>query len=181
MFPGGAANVDFNIGIIPFHAHVEIPTALDATFTFNAKATATVGTNFIANYGDNYKIWNTASGWNHVKSTPVISHSRVLDCDKSWNAQFDFSLVPVVNFAMDNVFTYTYTVTNTYHSDAEWDGKQVCEKSNALSNAVEVAQLKINVPFIKLALAKQWGPYTKWDWSKTFPLKCINATSSAID
>ena len=34
--------------------------------------------------------------------------------------------------------------------------------------------LAINVPFIKLSAAKQWGPFTKWDWSKTFPTKCVN-------
>lgn len=179
LMPGGAANVDFNVGIIPFHATIDVPTALDATFSFDAKATATVGTNFVANYGDNYKVWTQADGWDHVKGTPAITHGQVLDGGKNWNANFDFSLLPTVNFAMDSVFTYTYTVTNTYHSDAAWDSasEQLCEEGNAASNAIEVAQLAINVPFIKLSLAKQWGPFTKWDWSKDFPKKCVNVTA----
>ena len=107
------------------------------------------------------KVWTHADGWDHVKGTPQITHGQVLDGGKSWDASFDFSLLPTVNFAMDSVFTYSYTVTNTYHSDAAWDSKsaQLCENGNAASNAVEIAQLAINVPFIKLSAAKQWGPY----------------------
>ena len=47
------------------------------------------------------------------------------------------------------------------------------------ANAVEDAQLKINVPFIKLALAKEWGPYVKFQWNKTLDDRCVdtNATS----
>ena len=155
-----------------------MPTAVDATFSFDAKATATVGTDFVANYGDNYKTWTKDTGWDHTKSTPVITHGQILDGEESWNAQFDFSLIPVVDFEMDSVFKYTYTVTDTYHSDVEWDSKsqQLCDNANAASNAVEVAKLQISVPFIKMSLAKEWGPYVNWDWTKTFGPHCINTT-----
>merc|ERR1712072_1422367 len=81
---------------------------------------------------------------------------------------------------MDNVFTYTYTITTTYHADTEWDNQQnlLCTHANAKANAVEDAQLKINVPFIKLALAKEWGPYVKFQWNQTLKDSCVNTSAS---
>ena len=175
LLPGGSANIDFSIGFIPFHATLNIPTAVDASFTFDAVATATIGSTFVANYGDNYKTWTKDAGWDHVKSTPSITHTQVLDGGKSWDAEFDFGLSPVLDFEMDNVFRYKFTIADTLHSDAEWNAQTnlLCAHALAKANGVEDARLSINVPFIKLSLAKEWGPYVKFDWNSTIKSKCI--------
>ena len=61
--------------------------------------------------------------------------------------------------------------------DTEWDNQQnlLCTHANAKADAVEDAKLKINVPFIKLSLAKEWGPYVKFQWNSTLKDSCINS------
>merc|ERR1719453_2120508 len=72
LLPGGAAEINFNIGIIPFHAELDIPVTVQASFTLDALLQVTVGSTFQALYGDNYKTWAEHTGWDHVKSTPVF-------------------------------------------------------------------------------------------------------------
>jgi hypothetical protein len=157
--PGGEADIDFKIGIIPFHSKIQIPVEVSVAASFDAKVTTTFGSDFVGDYGDNVKIWTINDGWSHTKTTPEIDWTPVFTESKSFNAQLDTSLVPQILYTMDNVFDYTLTFTKGFHADVTWDdkSKQICMSSIATESEVEIANLHINVPWVKMSLTKQWG------------------------
>jgi len=179
VLPGGAADVSFTIGVVPFHATLDIPVNVDGTFSFEATGKSVAAMTFKANYGDNFKTWTAGTGWNHVKTVPVFDTSQTIEGSKEWRGQLDFSMKPHIIYAMYNVFTYNFDDSHTYHSDMEWDdtSKQLCSHANSKAHAQEVAKLGINVDWIHLALAKQWGPYVLMDWSKVLKDNCTNVTN----
>ena len=51
--------------------------------------------------------------------------------------------------------------------------------SSVKASAVELATLRINVAFIRIGLAKQWGPYTRWTFIHPIKDACHNTSTVA--
>ena len=67
-------------------------------------------------------------------------------------------------------------VTKALDSPLEGPCPQV---DDDIRREIEDANLKINVEWIKLTMAKEWGPYVLVDWTKQLADKCINTTDAA--
>jgi hypothetical protein len=168
-------SVDFDLlGLIPFHASIKVPVSLSADFSFDGQESVTFGYRLNAFYGDNYKTWTLHDGWDHVKSTPQIIHSPVLEGSKSFTASDGLTVTSGLDFSMDNVFTHTFDVGYNYNANMNVDPttSKWCMHSLATASAVEHALLHINVPFVQMSLAKEWGPYTRWAWNRTLDNVC---------
>lgn len=169
------------LGLIPFQAAVNVPVTVGVDASYDAKETVTFGHTVVANYGDNYKTWTHQTGWDHIKSTPQIVHTPVFSSSKTLQTSTDLTLTTVLDFEMDNVYKYSYTISADYHHDMSWSSvtKQMCMHSSVKANAVELATLHINVAFIRIGLAKQWGPYTRWSYNHPIKDACHNTSTVA--
>lgn len=170
------------LGLIPFQASVNVPVTVGVDASYDAKETVTFGHTVVANYGDNYKSWTHQTGWDHIKSTPQIVHTPVFSSSKTLSTSTDLTLTTVLDFEMDNVYKYSYTISADYHHDMSWTAatNEMCMHSSVKANAVELATLHINVAFIRIGLAKQWGPYTRWTYNHPIKDACHKTNTSTV-
>lgn len=171
------AIIDVNVGPLPFRITFQVPLRITADATFHDQAELTAGATAQWNFGDMFVVYNNGQGWTHVNPSPSFNWLPYLAAvSPQFAGSVSFSVIPSLQFQVNNVFTYQLTATPTL--DVSIDGslaaKEVCSNTTAHVILQAHSELKIDIDFLHIHEDKVWDR-TVYD-SGALPLesKCIH-------
>ena len=73
--------------------------------------------------GSNLLTWDPKNHWVHTKPNPSFHLTEHADGDASFDASAHAALIPSIAMHVNNLFTYTLTLTPQYNFDINGDVK----------------------------------------------------------
>lgn len=160
-----AVIIQFWIGPIPISIWYEIPVQVLAEASLDAQLNLVAGATASWKFGDAYIAWDEGQGWHMVKPNPSFTWQPVLKAEGNFNAAASISIVPSFIIHAMRIIQAGVKMTPTLMLQAHGDlaAKEACADLSYRVNSEANAEVHINIPFIRIAYDKVFGPYSLFD------------------
>lgn len=155
--------LNFQLGPIPFHLWFNLPVEVTASATFLATAQADVGAQWDWAMGDMMVHWAKGDGWSYTGPTPVLNSKTYINGSVSFNGDIQFAIIPTPTLTVDNVISYTWTLTPELTATVEGSttNMQICANVSYDVNLSYQSVLSLDI--LDDHQHDVFGPKTIWD------------------